>query len=465
VYKYITFLCSITLFLLGGYKMRLFNSLTNKKEEFKPLKKGEVSIYVCGPTVYNYAHIGNTRPMIVFDVLRRVFEYLGYQVTFVSNYTDVDDKIIAVAKKEGLSEKQITDKYIEAYNQIRYDLNLLSPTYTPRVTNTMDSIITYIADLIEQGYAYTADGDVYFKVSKIKEYGQLSGIQMGDLLAGASERVEENTKKQEATDFVLWKKTDNGIQFDSPWSKGRPGWHTECVVMINNIFENGKIDIHGGGQDLKFPHHENEIAQSMACRHHPIAHIWMHNQMINIDNEKMSKSKGNVLWAKDIIAEWGSNVTKWLMLSSHYRNPLNFTDAVLETVKKEIAKVDNIVKQVSLYLQVENVKKQAYSPEEVNTMVEALQDDLNTSLALTNILNQVKKLNQLYRAKDKDNKEMAIAFATLMKMTEVIGFNFTPKTLTTEEIVLYHQWLEAKINKEYEKADQYRSELLEKGIL
>jgi len=445
--------------------MRLFNSLTNKKEVFEPLKKGEVSIYVCGPTVYNYAHIGNTRPMIVFDVLRRVFEYLDYQVTFVSNYTDVDDKIIAVAKKEGLSEKQITDKYIEAYNQIRHDLNLLSPTYTPRVTNTMDSIIAYIADLIEQGYAYTAEGDVYFKVSKIKEYGQLSGIQMGDLLAGASERVEENTKKQEATDFVLWKKTDDGIRFDSPWSKGRPGWHTECVVMINNIFENGKIDIHGGGQDLKFPHHENEIAQSMACSHHPIAQIWMHNQMINIDNEKMSKSKGNVLWAKDIISEWGSNVTKWLMLSSHYRNPLNFTDAVLETVKKEIAKVDNIVKQVSLYLQVENVKKQAYNSEEVNTMVEALQDDLNTSLALTNILNQVKKLNQLFRAKDKDTKEMAIAFATLMKMTEVIGFDFTPKTLTTEESGLYHLWLKAKSNKDYEKADQYRSELLEKGIL
>ena len=445
--------------------MRLFNSLTNKKEVFEPLKKGEVSIYVCGPTVYNYAHIGNTRPMIVFDVLRRVFEYLDYQVTFVSNYTDVDDKIIAVAKKEGLSEKQITDKYIEAYNQIRHDLNLLSPTYTPRVTNTMDSIIAYIADLIEQGYAYTAEGDVYFKVSKIKEYGQLSGIQMGDLLAGASERVEENTKKKEATDFVLWKKTDDGIRFNSPWSKGRPGWHTECVVMINNIFENGKIDIHGGGQDLKFPHHENEIAQSMACSHHPIAQIWMHNQMINIDNEKMSKSKGNVLWAKDIISEWGSNVTKWLMLSSHYRNPLNFTDAVLETVKKEIAKVDNIVKQVSLYLQVENVKKQAYNSEEVNTMVEALQDDLNTSLALTNILNQVKKLNQLFRAKDKDTKEMAIAFATLMKMTEVIGFDFTPKTLTTEEIGLYHLWLKAKSNKDYEKADQYRSELLEKGIL
>lgn len=445
--------------------MRLFNSLTNKKETFIPLKEGEVSIYVCGPTVYNYAHIGNTRPMIVFDVLRRMFEYLGNNVIFVSNFTDVDDKIIAVAKDEGVSEKEITDKYIEAYNQIRRDLNLLFPTYTPRVTNNIDSIITFITELIQQGYAYTADGDVYFKVSKIKEYGQLSGIQMDELLVGASERVEENTKKQESTDFVLWKKTEDGIQFNSPWSKGRPGWHTECVVMINNIFENGKIDIHGGGQDLKFPHHENEIAQSMACHHHPIAHTWMHNQLINIDNEKMSKSKGNVLWAKDIILEWGCNVTKWLMLSSHYRNPLNFTDAVLETVKREIAKVENIVKHVSLYLQIEDVEQQPFNLEAVDGMVNALQDDLNTSLALTNILNQVKKLNQLYRAQDKDNKEIVIAFATLIKMTEVMGFDFTPKTLTIDEIALYHQWQEAKANKEYEKADQYRSVLLEKGIL
>ena len=248
--------------------MKIFNTLTNKKEEFKPLREGEVSIYVCGPTVYNYVHIGNTRPMIVFDVLRRTFEYLGYKVTFVSNFTDVDDKIIKAAKAEGITEKELTDKYIAAYEDVRRNLNLLFPTYAPRVTNTMDAIIKFIDNLVKSGYAYEVDGDVYFRVSKIDEYGQLSGIKIEDLVAGASERIDENDKKEESTDFALWKKTDEGIRFDSPWSKGRPGWHTECVVMINDIFEGGKIDIHGGGQDLKFPHHENEIAQSIIIRLH-----------------------------------------------------------------------------------------------------------------------------------------------------------------------------------------------------
>ena len=200
--------------------MKLFNTLTNKKEEFKPIREGEVSIYVCGPTVYNYVHIGNTRPMIVFDILRRTFEYLGYKVIFVSNFTDVDDKIIKAAKEEGVSEKELTDKYIQAYEDVRRDLNLLFPTYAPRVTNTMDAIINFIDDLVKKGYAYEVDGDVYFRVSKIKEYGQLSGIRIEDLVAGASERVDENDKKEESTDFALWKKTDEGIQFDSPWSKG-----------------------------------------------------------------------------------------------------------------------------------------------------------------------------------------------------------------------------------------------------
>ncbi len=382
--------------------MKIFNTLTNKKEEFKPLREGEVSIYVCGPTVYNYVHIGNTRPMIVFDVLRRTFEYLGYKVTFVSNFTDVDDKIIKAAKAEGITEKELTDKYIAAYEDVRRNLNLLFPTYAPRVTNTMDAIIKFIDNLVKSGYAYEVDGDVYFRVSKIDEYGQLSGIKIEDLVAGASERIDENDKKEESTDFALWKKTDEGIRFDSPWSKGRPGWHTECVVMINDIFEGGKIDIHGGGQDLKFPHHENEIAQSMACHHHPIAHTWMHNQMINIDNQKMSKSLGNVIWAKDMVAELGCNVVKWFMLSSHYRNPLNLTEEVLNSVKKEVAKVDNVIKSVSLYLQVNHIANENYNKAAVDGMVGALEDDLNTSLALTKILDQVKKIESGFPSKRKE---------------------------------------------------------------
>ena len=444
--------------------MKLFNTLTNKKEDFKPIKEGEVSIYVCGPTVYNHAHIGNTRPMIVFDVLRRTFEYLGYKVTFVSNFTDVDDKIIKAAKQEGISEKELTDKYIKAYEDVRRDLNLLFPTYAPRVTNTMDAIIKFIDGLVKDGYAYVVDGDVYFRVTKIHEYGQLSGIRIEDLIAGASERVDDNDKKEIPVDFALWKKTDEGIQFDSPWSKGRPGWHTECVVMINDIFENGLIDIHGGGQDLKFPHHENEIAQSMACHHHPIAHTWMHNQMINIDNQKMSKSLGNVVWAKDMIKQLGCNVYKWLMLSSHYRNPLNLTDDVVTNVKKEVAKVDNVIKTVSLYLQVNHVADCDYDKATVDEMVAALEDDLNTSLALTNILNQVKKLNQLFRQKDKDNQAISQNYQTLLKMVDVMGFVYHPKQLNDEELKLYQDWNEAKANKDFDTADKLRSQLIEKEI-
>lgn len=445
--------------------MKLFNTLTNKKEDFKPLRKGEVSIYVCGPTVYNYVHIGNTRPMIVFDVLRRTFEYLGYKVTFVSNFTDVDDKIIKAAKEEGITEKELTDKYIKAYEDVRRDLNLLFPTYAPRVTNTMDAIINFIDGLVKDGYAYEVDGDVYFRVSKIKEYGQLSGIKIEDLVAGASDRVDENDKKEESTDFALWKKTDEGIQFDSPWSKGRPGWHTECVVMINDIFEDGKIDIHGGGQDLKFPHHENEIAQSMACHHHPIAHTWMHNQMINIDNQKMSKSLGNVIWAKDMIAKLGCNVYKWLMLSSHYRNPLNLTDEVVATVKKEVTKVDNVIKTVSLYLQVNHVAKGEVNKQIVDDMVSALEDDLNTSLALTKILNQVKVLNQLFRQKDKDDQTISEAYQTLLAMVNVIGFVYEPRQLSDDELELYQSWNDAKAKKDFQTADKIRDELIDKGII
>ena len=447
--------------------MRLFNTLTNKKEEFKPIEEGKVSIYICGPTVYNHAHIGNTRPMIVFDVLRRTFEYLGNDVTFVSNYTDVDDKIIKAAKAEGITEKELTDKYIKAYEDVRAGLNIEDPTYKPRVTETMPEIIDFIQALIDKGYAYEVDGDVYFRVTKVKEYGMLSGIKVEDLIAGASDRTlsVDDKKKESTTDFALWKKTDEGIQFDTPWSKGRPGWHTECVVMINKLFKDGKIDIHGGGQDLKFPHHENEIAQSMAYNGHPIANYWMHNQMINIDGEKMSKSLGNVLWAKDLIEEFGCNVFKWLMLSTHYRNPLNLTDDVIAGVRKEVSKVENATKNASLYLQVNHVPAHDYKKETVDAMVNALEDDLNTSLALTQILDQVKVLNQVMRVREKDNDVIATEYATLVKMGDVLGFLFEGTKLSEEDIALYEEWNAYKKEKNFDEADRVRKELTERGIL
>lgn len=447
--------------------MRLFNTLTNKKEEFKPIEEGKVSIYICGPTVYNHAHIGNARPMIVFDVLRRTFEYLGNDVTFVSNYTDVDDKIIKAAKAEGITEKEMTDKYIKAYEDVRAGLNIEDPTYKPRVTETMPEIIDFIQALIDKGYAYEVDGDVYFRVTKVKEYGMLSGIKVEDLIAGASDRTlsEDDKKKESTTDFALWKKTNEGIQFDTPWSKGRPGWHTECVVMINKLFKDGKIDIHGGGQDLKFPHHENEIAQSMAYNGHPIANYWMHNQMINIDGEKMSKSLGNVLWAKDLIVEFGCNVFKWLMLSTHYRNPLNMTDDVIAGVRKEVSKVENATKNASLYLQVNHVPAHDYKKETVDAMVNALEDDLNTSLALTQVLDQVKVLNQVMRVREKDNDVIATEYATLVKMGDVLGFLFEGTKLSEEDIALYEQWNAYKKEKNFDEADRVRKELTERGIL
>lgn len=447
--------------------MKLFNTLTNKKEEFKPIEEGKVSIYICGPTVYNHAHIGNTRPMIVFDVLRRTFEYLGNDVTFVSNYTDVDDKIIKAAKAEGITEKELTDKYIKAYEDVRAGLNIEDPTYKPRVTETMPEIIDFIQALIDKGYAYEVDGDVYFRVTKVKEYGMLSGIKVEDLIAGASDRTlsVDDKKKESTTDFALWKKTDEGIQFDTPWSKGRPGWHTECVVMINKLFKDGKIDIHGGGQDLKFPHHENEIAQSMAYNGHPIANYWMHNQMINIEGIKMSKSLGNVLWAKDKIVEFGCNVFKWLMLSTHYRNPLNMTGKVIVGVRKEVSKVENATKNASLYLQVNQVPAHDYKKETVDAMVNALEDDLNTSLALTQILDQVKVLNQVMRVREKDNDVIATEYATLVKMGDVLGFLFEGTKLSEEDIALYEEWNAYKKEKNFDEADRVRKELTERGIL
>ena len=295
--------------------MKLYNSYTQTVEEIRPIEEGKISMYVCGPTVYNYPHIGNARPIVVFDTLKKALTVQGYDVTFASNYTDVDDKIINTAIEQNVSEKEITDKSIKAYNDVRFGLNADLPDYAPRVTETMDQIIAFIQELIDKGAAYQVGGDVYFRVESDKNYGELSHQNIEDLVVGA--RIDENTMKENPLDFTLWKATDKGIQWDTPWSKGRPGWHTECVVMIQDVFKRNLIDIHGGGLDLKFPHHENEIAQCRACHSTPLANTWVHNGMINIDGTKMSKSLGNVRWAKDLIATYGGNTMRWAMISSH----------------------------------------------------------------------------------------------------------------------------------------------------
>ena len=444
--------------------MQLYNSLTGKIEEFIPLKENEVSMYVCGPTVYNYIHIGNTRPMIVFDVLRRVFEYQGYRVTHMSNYTDVDDKIIKQAKNEQVDESVITSKYIAAYDDIRSQLHVLRPNHTPKVTETMDEIIEFIDDLVKKDVAYVVNGDVYFRVGKVEGYGQLSKQNIEDLQVGA--RIDENLNKETPMDFTLWKATEEGIRWDSPWSKGRPGWHTECVVMINDEFPEGHIDIHGGGMDLKFPHHENEIAQSMAIHDHPIANYWIHNAMLNIDGDKMSKSIGNVRWAKDLVEMYGANVIRWMMMNAHYRSPLNITDEVLANASIELEKIQLPLRQLHVKSQLADVEiSVTEDKEEMKPFIDALNSDLNVANAMSVIYDVVKQLNQLLRVKEINFDKALVVGATLEKMLDILGISFDKIILTTEDKVMYELWNQAKADKDFVKADEYRAKLQEKGIV
>ncbi|MGN1388501.1 MAG: cysteine--tRNA ligase, partial [Bulleidia sp.] len=374
--------------------IRLYNTKDLKVEEFKPIHEGHVDMYVCGPTVYNYAHIGNARPMVVFDVLKRLFEAEGYTVKYVSNFTDVDDKIINKAIEENVSESVITDRYIKAYQDLRKQLNTELPDVTPRVTETMDGIISFIADLVKAGAAYVADnGDVYYSVDSDPKYGEISHQKLDYLEAGA--RIDVNEGKRNPYDFALWKKTDKGIQWDSPWGKGRPGWHTECVVMINqNLGE--MIDIHGGGADLRFPHHENECAQQESLHHNTLANYWVHNAMININGEKMSKSLGNTLWAKDVLDRLGTNLTRWLMSSVHYRKELNFSEETIETARKELEKVLTPIRQYDIKSQLAGeAEPEGYDEASCRAFLDQMDDDMNTPNAYTVIFETVRKLNSM----------------------------------------------------------------------
>jgi cysteinyl-tRNA synthetase len=444
--------------------MKLFNSMSNKIEDFIPKKPNEISMYVCGPTVYNHAHIGNARPIIVFDTLRRYFEYLGFNVKYVSNYTDVDDKIITKAIEEKVSEEEIAARYIEAYQKVREGLNTKVLAATPRVTETMDDIISFIQALIDVGVAYQSEGDVYFKVSESEKYGQLSNQKVDDLLVGA--RIDDHHAKESPIDFTLWKRTDEGIQWSSPWGMGRPGWHTECVVMIKKEFGGSMIDIHGGGMDLKFPHHENEIAQSMALYHHPIAQMWMHNGMLNIDGEKMSKSLGNVLWAKDILNQLGGDTVRWMMMSAHYRAPLNINEETIEQAKTELGKIRAALKQAYVKLQLAKVDfPKKINREILNGFTSAMEDDLNSPNAMMEIFDAVKQLNQLMRVKDADLITVAQRVVAIETMIDIFGIKIGRIELSEDDIHMYDLWNQAKSEKDFVKADEYRKALTQRGIL
>ena len=443
--------------------IRLYNTKTLAVEEFKPIKEGEVSMYVCGPTVYNYAHIGNARPMVVFDVLKRLFEAEGYNVTYVSNFTDVDDKIINKAAEEGVGEDVIAERYIEAYQAVRTQLNTELPDITPRVTETMDEIIQFVDDLVKSGNAYEVNGDVYFSVDSVPTYGEISHQRLDDLEAGA--RIEENDQKKNPFDFALWKKTDKGIKWDSPWGEGRPGWHTECVVMINNNL-GPMIDIHGGGMDLRFPHHENEAAQQEALHHNSLANYWIHNAMVNINGEKMSKSLGNTLWAKDVVEKLGTNLTRWLMSSVHYRKELNFSDETIETARKELDKVLTPVRQAMI--------KAALADQDISQMadeasfrefLDQLDDDMNTPNAYTVIFETVKKLNTALRQREIDWNTAGAYCGAVVKMLGVLGIVVPEVSVTEEDRELFAKWNEAKAAKDFAAADDCRAKLIEKGLL
>ena len=442
--------------------MKIYNTKTLKKEEFKPITEGEVKMYVCGPTVYDNVHIGNVRPVVVFDTLRRTFEELGYKVKYVSNYTDVDDKIIRRSKELGISEKELTDKMIAAYNDIRHKLNAADLYKTPRVTETMDEIISFIDGLVDKGAAYEKDGDVYFRTSSVADYGSLSNQNLDDLQVGA--RIEENDLKESPLDFALWKKTEDGIKWPTRYSIGRPGWHTECVVMINKEL-GSLIDIHGGGKDLKFPHHENERAQSMAINNSELANYWVHSGMIDINGVKMSKSLGNFITAKDILSKVDPMVLRWFLLATQYRDDVNVSDEIIESSKAELTKIITAYKQACVKLEVNDIKIDGVDEDAYKRFMDAMADDLNTPNAYAVIFEIVKNINQLVRVKEINFEALGKEVNTLVRCMNVLGIVLPDMTMSDEDKKMYQEWMDAKSIKDFKKADELRAQLSQKGIL
>ena len=446
-------------------ELKIFNSLSGRKEVFVPLKENEVSIYVCGPTVYASPHIGNFRPPVVFDTLRRLLLALGYKATYVSNYTDVDDKIIAEAQRLGITEKELTDRVIEEYRQLSSQMGIMTPDFTPTPTAYMGKIIAYIDDLVKKGYAYEVDGDVYFRVKKVKGYGELSGNSVADLEQGA--RIEVSSKKEDPLDFALWKKTEVGIKWPSPWGEGRPGWHSECCVMIDSLFreQNGLIDIHGGGFDLKFPHHENERAQSLAHNGNGLARYWMHNGFINMGNEKMSKSKHNVMLAKDVVSAYGGLSFRLTLLSTHYRAPVSFSEELLTESKAKLNAIFASYKKAAVRLSLLDIDPYIEQEVDISAFLDGICDDLNTPNALSVLYEDFKKLNILLRNSKAVPADLLKAFGVCHKELSILGLLPEKVVLSREDKESLLAYNEAKANRDYAKSDLLRDELMKKGLL
>ena len=455
--------------------MKIYNTLTKKKEEFIPIEEGKVKMYVCGPTVYNLIHIGNARPMICFDTVRRYLEYKGYDVNYVSNFTDVDDKIIKKAIEEGVTAEEISQRYIAECKKDMEGMNIKPATTHPLATQEIGGMIDMIQTLIDKGYAYAVNGTVYYRTRKFEGYGKLSKKNIDDLEAGhRSIKVAGEDEKEDPLDFVLWKpKKDGEPYWESPWSEGRPGWHIECSVMSKKYLAD-TIDIHAGGEDLIFPHHENEIAQSEAANGVPFAKYWMHNAFLNIDNKKMSKSLGNFFTVRDISKEYDLQVLRFFMLSAHYRNPINFSHDLMESAKNGL---DRIITAVFNLTELENIAKDGEltskekevldtTNEVFNKFEASMDDDFNTADAIAAVFELVKLANT------NSSTDSTKAFISQMKkkiitLTDVLGLKVEKENEMLDEEIdsLIAQRQQARKDRDFKRADEIRDILLEKGIV
>lgn len=450
--------------------MKIFNTMSRSKEDFVPVDPNEVKIYACGPTVYNYIHIGNARPLCVFDVLRRYMEYRGYNVKFVQNFTDVDDKIIKRANEENSTFEEISKKYIDEFWIDAHGLNFKDATVHPKATENIDEIIEIIKSLEEKGYAYAVDGDVYYRTLKFKGYGKLSHQPIDDLQSGA--RIAVGEKKEDPLDFALWKAAKEGEPYwDSPWGKGRPGWHIECSAM-NKRYLGNTIDIHCGGQDLIFPHHENEIAQSEAANDAMFSKYWMHNGYINVDNVKMSKSLGNFKTVREIADVYGYEVIRYFLISSHYRSPINYNLEIIEQCKSALERLYNC--RESLDFAVKNASTDIPDDEEIIKLIDsrkeqfitAMDDDLNTADGIAAIFDLVSDINTKIINKDVSKNVCTTAADMFDELTGVLGLVYNRKSNSLDEEIekLIEERQQARANKDWATADRIRDELKAQGI-
>lgn len=454
--------------------IRLYNTLEKRKEEFRPIDEKEVKMYSCGPTVYNYFHVGNARPFIIFDTLRRYLEYSGYVVKFVQNFTDIDDKMIKRANEEGITVKELADRFINEYFVDAKGLGVEEATFHPRATENIDAIVELIKKLEEKGFAYNIDGDVYFDTKRFKEYGKLSHQSLEDLELGS--RIDVDERKKDPMDFVLWKAQKPGEPaWESPWGKGRPGWHIECSAMANKYLGE-TIDIHSGGQDLVFPHHENEIAQSEAANGKPFARYWIHNGFINVDGEKMAKSKGNFFTVRDIAKTFDYEVIRFFMLSAHYRSPINFSAELLEQAKNGLERIYNCIDNLEYLEEHAAVVEMTDGEKEIKKrlleikerFIEAMDDDLNTADAFAAIFDIVKEVNTNINAVSNPSKEI-IEYSNLLirELGAVMGIaqKRKQKNIDGEIQELIDRRQQARKEKDWKTADEIRDKLKEMGIV